>query len=115
MLYDIHRRYPWAYVHRHKLQGWTAPFKHTGQSEITMWVKMIDQMMVNATNEIAPTNSVPNPLSSNKLEYTMKQVYTRPLHIVADNFFSRDVLMDGSAERNMGSRPRAHMTASHLN
>jgi hypothetical protein len=65
-----------------------APFKHIGKSEIAMLVKMFDQMMANNTNEIVSTISVSNPSSSNsssnKLEYTMKQVYTQPPHIVGE-------------------------------
>jgi len=102
MLYDIHRRYPRAYVHRHKLHVRTAPFKQTGQSEVTMLVKMVDEMTVTATNNVAPTISVPNPSSSNKLEYTMKQVYKKPPHIVADNFFSSDALMDWLGGKGYG-------------
>mgnify|MGYP006199996059 CR=1 FL=1 len=102
MLYDIHHRYPRAYVHRHKLHVRTAPFKHTGQSEVTMLVKMIDQMTVDGTNDDAPKISIPNPSSSNNFEYTMKKVYTKPPHIVADNFFSSDALMDWLGGKGYG-------------
>ncbi len=59
-------------------------------------------MTVDATNEIAPTISVPNPSSSNNFEYTMKKVYTRPPHIVADNFFLSDALMEWLGGKGYG-------------
>ena len=102
MLYDIHHRYPRAYVHRHKLHVRTAPFKHTGQSEVTMLVKLVDQMTVDGTSDDAPKISIPNPSSSNNFEYTMKKVYTKPPHIVADNFFSSDALMDWLGGKGYG-------------
>ena len=80
MLYDIHHRYPQAYVHRHKLHVRTAPFKHMGQSEVTMLVKMVDQITVDGTNENAPTISIPNPSSSNNFEYTKESVYETSAH-----------------------------------
>ena len=114
ILYDTCHHYPWAYVHHHKLHVRTAPFKHIGKSEITMLVKMFNQMMVNTTNEIVSTISVSNPSSSNsssnKLEYTMKKAYTQPPHIVGE--ISSQVMRwwIGWAER-----PCALVTAPHLN
>ena len=91
MLYAIYHRYPQAYMHRHKLHVWTA-----------LLVKMVDQMAVDATNEIAPKISIPNPLSSNNFKNTMKKVYTRPPHIVADNFFLSDALMEWLGGKGYG-------------
>jgi hypothetical protein len=45
MLYDISRRYPRAYVHRHKLHQREPPFKAVGQSEMVMLVGRVDLMI----------------------------------------------------------------------
>ena len=101
MLYDISRRYPRAYVHRHKLHVRHAPFTQVGQSEIVMLVEQVDKMTKKAEmegdtgndedNSTQCTMSIPNPSGLNSMTYTLKKVFTQPPHITADNFFSSEV------------------------
>ncbi|KAL7425562.1 hypothetical protein ACHAXH_000395 [Discostella pseudostelligera] len=91
MLFDINHRYPRAYVHRHKLHPRHPPFKAVGQSEVVMLVGMIDLLLKDqAADADEPKIAIQNPTSATRLEYTLKQVYQKPPHITADNFFSSD-------------------------
>ncbi len=47
MFYDIHRRYPRAYIHRHKLQKRYEGFNSQGPSEVVDLVMSIDSLIVN--------------------------------------------------------------------
>jgi hypothetical protein len=103
MLYDITRRYPRAYVHRHKLHQRSPPFTAVGQSEMVMLVKQLD-LMIKSTEENAErlTVSIPNPSGHNSYAFKMKQVYSKAPHITADNFFSSEKLMDYLGAKGYG-------------
>lgn len=102
MLFDINRRYPRAYVHRHKLHTRTAPFKAVGQSEIVMLVGMIDSL-VEGEAQIDPQKiTIANPSGGCRLEFALKPVYSKPPHITADNFFSSDAMMDWLGGKGYG-------------
>jgi hypothetical protein len=112
MLYDISRRYPRAYVHRHKLHVRHAPFTQVGQSEMVMLVEQVDKMTKKAEmegdtgndedNSTQCTMSIPNPSGLNSMTYTLKKVFTQPPHITADNFFSSENLMDWLGRKGYG-------------
>ena len=92
MLFDINRRYPRAYVHRHKLHTRTAPFKAVGQSEIVMLVGMIDSLVEGEAQINRQKITITNPSGGCRLEFALKPVYSKPPHITADNFFSSDAM-----------------------
>ena len=107
MLFDINRRYPRAYVHRHKLHKRRPPFMGTGQSKVVMLVNTIDQLIIAGqdddtmtTNE--PTVTIPNPTGAGVYSYMMKPVYQKPPHFTADNFFSSEPLMDWLGAKGYG-------------
>lgn len=102
MLFDINRRYPRAYVHRHKLHTRTPPFKAVGQSEIVMLVGMIDSLVEGNAQVDQQKITITNPCGGNRLEFAMKQVYSKPPHITADNFFSSDAMMDWLGGKGYG-------------
>ncbi len=83
MLYNITHRYPRAYVHRHKLHVLHAQFKQVGQSEVMMLVAQIDKLVQSTPLDKTPTIIV-----------NQKKIYFKPPHLVANNFFSGDLLMD---------------------
>ena len=102
MLYDITRRYPRAYVHRHKLHARHAPFKQIGQSEVTMLVGQIDTLLQSTAMDQSSTIIINNPSGANKLEFKLKKIYSKPPHLVADNYFSSDMLMDWLGKKGYG-------------
>ena len=100
MIYDINGRYPRGYVHRHKCHTRTAPFKQVGQSEVIMMVEMLDKLIVGTA--VQPTTTLMHPTTGVEEVYLQKKIYTKPPHIVADNFFTSDLLMDYMGERGYG-------------
>jgi hypothetical protein len=86
MLYDISRRYPRAYVHRHKLHQREPPFTAVGQSEMVMLVRQVD-LMIKRVEEGAEglILSIPNPSGMNSFSFKMKPIYAKTPHITADN------------------------------
>ena len=102
MLFDINRRYPRAYLHRHKLHPKTPPFTACGQSELFMLVNMVDKLVVGDQNATLPTTTVTNPHGGTDYTFTMKRVYRKPPHITADNFFSSGPIMDWLGGKGYG-------------
>jgi hypothetical protein len=47
MFYDIHRRYPRAYIHRHKLLKQPEGFNQQGPAEVVDLVTTLDSLLVN--------------------------------------------------------------------
>ena len=73
MLFDINRRYPRAYLHRHKLHPKTPPFTATGQSELFMIVNMVDKLIIGDQNATLPTTTVTNPHGGTDYTFTRNQ------------------------------------------
>ena len=92
MIYDINRRYPRGYVHRHKCHVREAPFKSVGQSEVVMLVAQLDRMVTG--NGMEPTTTLQHPTTGKDVVYKMKTIYDKPPHIVCDNLFTSDAIMD---------------------
>ena len=103
MLYDISRRFPRAYVHRHKLHQREPPFTSVGLSEMVMLVKQVD-LMIQSDKESAEglILSIPNPSGMNSFTYKMKPIYAKAPHITADNLFSSEKLMDWLGAKGYG-------------
>ena len=105
MLYDIHRRYPRACIHRHKLQQRPEGFNAQGPSEVYHLSRTIDALVVN--NDGDPTDrgvvvSIQKPTGIGVSEYKMKKIYPKPPHIVADNHFSGDAVMNMLGRKGYG-------------
>ena len=100
MIYDIHRRYPRGYVHRHKCHVRTAPFKSVGQSEVVMLVGQLDRL-IKGNGEV-PTTTLKSPTNGIDMVYTMKTIYDKPPHIIADNLFTSEGIMDFLGDKGYG-------------
>lgn len=86
MLYDITHRYLQAYVHWNKLHVRHAPFKQVGQSKVMILVSQIDTLMQSSPTDETAMIMINNPSGANNLEFKLKPIYTKPPHLVTDNF-----------------------------
>ena len=100
MIYDINRRYPRGYVHRHKCHERVAPFKSVGQSEVVMLVDQLDRLITG--NGMPPTTTLMHPTNGIETVYQMKTIYTKPPHIVCDNLFVSDAILDFMGAKGYG-------------
>ena len=103
MFYDIHRRYPRAYIHRHKLQKRYEGFNAQGPSEVVDLVMSIDSLIVNGESTEREVTEIQNPTGNCFDKYRMKKIYETPPHIVADNHFSGDEVMDVLGRKGYGA------------
>jgi len=114
MVFDITRRYPRAYVHRHKLHPRHPPFKAEGQSEVVMLVGMIDLLIQDGSDiDERRKISIQNPTSAARMEYTLKPVYTKAPHITADNFFLSEPMIDWLGGKGYGFTATCEHQALH--
>ena len=93
MVYDIHRRYPCAYIHRHKHHKHLEGFNAQGPSEVYDLLRSIDALVVNGDPSDRGVVSIPKPTGLGITQYQLKKIYFKPPHIVADNHFSGDEVM----------------------
>ena len=103
MFYNIHRCYPHAYIHRHKLQKCPEGFNAQGPSEVVDLVMSIDSLIVNGENTKCDVTKIQNPTGNSFDKYRMKKIYETPLHIVADNHFSCEEVMDFLGRKGYGT------------
>ena len=103
MYYDIHRRYPRAYIHRHKLQKRPEGFNQQGPSEIVDLVMSIDSLIVNGESSEREVHEIQNPTGNGVDKYKMKRIYEQPPHIVADNHFSGEEVIDLLGRKGYGA------------
>ena len=75
MFYDIHRRYPHAYIHRHKLQKPYEGFNAQGPSEVVDLVMSNDSLIVNGESTEREVTKIQNPTGSGFVKYRMKKIY----------------------------------------
>ena len=93
MLYDIHCRYPRAYIHRHKVHKCPEGFSAQGPSEVYELLRSIDVLVVNGDLLDRGVVLIPKPTGIGITQYQLKIIYPKPPHIVADNHFSGDEVM----------------------
>ncbi len=90
MLYDVSRRYPRAYVHRHKLHERPKEFNAKGKFEIKYLINHIKKLVVGNAPDEELKVVVPPPSGHGKsTHYTRRCIYMRPPHITCDNHFFR--------------------------
>ena len=98
MLFDVARRYPRAYIHRHKMHTRPAGFGAEGQYEMYNILNQVD-CMVSSTAQSYVTFRTP----SNKIErYPIPKIYPTHPHIVADNHFSGDNVLNHAGRMGCG-------------
>ena len=108
MYYDIHRHYPRAYIHRHKMQKRPEGFNQQGPSEIVDLVKSIESLIVNGESSEREVHRIQNPTGNGVDKYKMKRIYEQPPHIVADNHFSGEEVMDLLGRKGYGATMTNH-------
>ncbi len=92
-LMDIHRRYPRAYIHRHKLQNPKTHldgFSYQEPAKVVDIVKQVDGL-IDGADPAYTEMAIPN--TSDVWKYPRKKIYQSPPHITADNHFSGDNIM----------------------
>jgi len=104
MLYDINRRYPRAYIHRHSLQPRPEGFNAQGPSEVVDIVKSIDPLIVtNGQPSEREVILIPNPTGMGMSQFKLKKIYPKAPHIVADNHFSGEEVMKLIGRKGYGA------------
>ncbi len=94
IFYDIHQCYPRAYIHRHKLQKQPEGFNQQRPAEVVDLVTMLDSLLVNGNSTKRETNEIQNPTGIDFEKFKMRKIYPVPPHIVANNHFLGDKVMD---------------------
>ena len=79
MVYDVNRKYPLAHFHRHSLQPRPSPFTQQGPSEV--------YGLFNKLNPLVLGNEQDD-------DDKRRQIFSQPPHLVADNHFSGDAVME---------------------
>lgn len=87
MLFDVTRKYPRAYIHRHKLQPRPPPFTQQGTSELYSLASGIKPLIMGAEQEEGDNR---------------RQIFSTEPHITADNHFSGDPVMGWLGENGYG-------------
>jgi hypothetical protein len=103
MFYDIHQHYPCAYIHQHKLQKRYEGFNSQGPSEVVDLVMSINSLIVNGESTEREVTEIQNPTGNSVDKYRMKKIYQTPPHIVADNHFSGEEVMDLLGRKGYGT------------
>ena len=105
MLYDVSRRYPRHYIHRHKLTDKKRPpgFNQEGPAEIVQMVSEIDKLIQgNRSPDNDDMYSLLSHPSGKTVRYPKKAIFTMAPHIVADNYFSGEHVMDFMGKKGYG-------------
>ena len=103
MIYDVSRRYPRAYVHRHKVHVRPVGFTAEGKFEIKNLIDQLDKLVVGRVASEELKTSVPPPSGYGEpTTYRKRCIYPRPPHITCDNHFSGDNVLDYAGEKGFG-------------
>ena len=91
MVFDVTRRYPRAYVHRHKMHVRPDGFTTKGKFEIKNLIDQVEKLIVgNATDEELTIRILPPWGISGvheEISYKRRPIFLRPPHITCDNHF----------------------------
>ena len=99
---DIHRRYPRAYIHRHRLQNpknCLDGFSYEESAKVVDIVKQIDGL-VDGMDPAYTEMVIPN--TTDVWKYPRKKIYQSPPHITADNHFSGDNIIKFMGSKGYG-------------
>ncbi len=103
MLYDVSRGYPRAYVHRQKLH--VRPNSFTAEGKYKLWnlINQVDYLVKGVRSEEELSFTIPPPSGIGEpIKYTRRQIYSQPPHIVCDNYFSGDNMLDYAGRKGFG-------------
>ena len=101
MLFDVHRRWPRAYIHRHKKHIRPPGFTAEGEFEMYNLLNQVNDMVIGEV----PSSVELEVLSSEgvrKIKFPKKQIYTQHPHITADNHFSGKSVLDYAGRMGAG-------------
>jgi len=99
---DVHHRYPRAYIHRHSLQTpATRPpgFRQEGPSEVDNLCEEIKHMVEGVEKSSV---SIMNYIDGKEYTVPKKKIYKQRPHIVADNHFSGENVMEYIGQQGFG-------------
>jgi hypothetical protein len=103
MLFDVSRRYPRAYVHRHKVHIRPDGFTAEGKFEIKYLIDQVEKLVVGNASDEDLTFTVPPPSGFGEpTTYTRRRIYSCPPHITCDNHFSGDNVLDYAGGKGFG-------------
>ncbi|KAL7528119.1 hypothetical protein ACHAXR_005384 [Thalassiosira sp. AJA248-18] len=104
MIFDVTRRYPRAYIHRHKVhQRPVVGFNAEGPSEIYALLNDIDDLIQGRRTNDESSFTVPNEfICGDASTYAKKKIYQSPPHITADNHFSGEHVLDLAGGKGYG-------------
>lgn len=99
IVFDCKRRFPRAYIHRHKLHERPKGFGAEGPAEMHHLLTQLNAM-VETTPETS-TTKLRNNLGVMK-DYPVKKIYTSHPHGTADNHFSGEPVLDFAGKLGFG-------------
>ena len=99
MMYDVNNRYPCAYVHHHSCHPPDDIFNVKGPAKIMMLGKQLDQLVIGADEA---SIALVNQATGKATLVSKKQIYERQPHIIINNFFSHDKLLDILGRKGYG-------------
>ena len=111
MLYNVTRRYPRTYIHRHKLHSRPVGFNAEGPAEMHNLLNQIDDLIEGryhartaSTDDEAmyTTTMIPNPSGIGEQKYISICIYLKSLHLTAETDFSREHVMGYDGVRGYG-------------
>ena len=103
MLFDVSKRYPRAYLHRHKHHVRPDNFKAEGKFELWSLINQLNDLVVGSVLEADISFQVPLVSGiGNGRSFYKRRIYPSPPHITCDNYFSGDDILDYAGERGFG-------------
>ena len=102
-LFDIRRRYPRAYVHRHKHQPRPDNFKAEGKFELWYLMNQVTDLLIKPTPEADVTFQVPSASGVGVgRTFSKRRIFSKCPHFTVDNHFSGDDILDEAGKRGFG-------------
>ena len=102
MIFDVRRRYPREYHHRHKCHVRPEGFGYEGQAEMVFLLDKMDYHVKGVKTEEERKFYKPSPYGLDDNSYIHKEIYPRPPHVTADNYFSGCNVLDHAGEKGYG-------------
>ena len=100
MIFDVGRRYPRGYYHRHKFHERPEGFGQEGPVEMLFLLNLIDSKVEGRTNDLS-TYEVYDAFGA-VTTYINKVIYSSHPHITADNHFSGENVLEYGGEMGVG-------------
>ena len=99
-VFDISKRYPRAYLHRHSVRPRPAGFTAEGHAEMYYLVDQLEDLVEGINPEASTT--VKDIRNNKEVNYKKKKIYEELPHITADNHFNGDNVQNRIGEKGGG-------------